>query len=62
MKDIPIDFKTICRTGTSGAIVIPPATGKTWIKPFGPNDPIPVPSDFICYVKQHRIVSKHDDI
>lgn len=53
MKGIPIDFKTICRTGTSGAIVIPPAPGKTWIRPFGPNDPIPLPTNFIKYVREH---------
>lgn len=52
MVDIPIDFKTVCSTGTGGIIVIPPSPGKSWIKPFGPNDPIPIPKDFLSFVKE----------
>ncbi|NBO72566.1 hypothetical protein EBV26_19140, partial [bacterium] len=56
---IPIDFKTETGTTTRGVIVIPPTPGKAWIRPFGPNDPLPVPKELISFIKDHLIVSKN---
>lgn len=28
-----VDFKSVCRTGTSGVVVVTPSAGKTWVRP-----------------------------
>lgn len=44
-----IDFKTRCRTGTGGIIVIAPSTGKVWEKDrkLNPDSLIPIPFDLL---------------
>ena len=44
-----IDFKTRCRTGTGGVVVIAPSSGKTWEKgrELNPNTLVPIPFDLL---------------
>ena len=44
-----IDFKTRCRTGTGGIVVIAPSTGKTWVKDreLVSDTLIPIPFDLL---------------
>jgi len=55
---LPIDTKTVTRTGTSGVISIPPSPGKSWIKALGKYDPIPMPQEFIGFYREHATCEK----
>lgn len=54
-----IDFKTKCRTGTGGVVVIAPSSGKTWEKDRALNNDalVPIPFDLLDAVARplHRI-------
>jgi phage/plasmid-associated DNA primase len=53
-KVIPIDIKTIARTGTKTAISIPPSPNKSWVKQLGVDgDPLPIPFELIEFYKKH---------
>lgn len=40
-----IDFKSVCRNGTSGFVVVPPSSGKKWVRSIALNATLPVISD-----------------
>jgi hypothetical protein len=52
-ESLPIDIKTICATGTSGVIAIPPSPNKVWIRALGDYDPLPISDEFIEYYLKH---------
>jgi len=53
MMTVPIDIKTITRTGTKSVIAIPPSPNKVWTlgKELGLYEPIPMPELFLSYYK-----------
>ena len=55
-----VDFKSVCRTGTGGIIMVPPSTGKSWIRHPSSLDPkVPeMPADLLdaVAVATHAIV------
>jgi hypothetical protein len=54
----PIDIKTICKTGTSGVISIPPSKNKKWLRKLGDYDPLPMPDRFVDFYL-HTKKKKH---
>lgn len=54
IKTIPIDIKTVARTGTKTAIAIPPSPNKSWIRQLGKDgNPLPVPNELLDFYIQH---------
>ena len=50
---LPIDIKTVARTGTKTAIAIPPSANKAWIRQLGVDgDPLPIPQSFLEYYNE----------
>lgn len=55
-KALPIDIKTVARTGTRTAIAIPPSRNKQWVRQLGfDGDPLPMPSEFLDFFKTHVV-------
>jgi hypothetical protein len=55
---LPIDIKTICKTGTSGAISIPPSRNKSWLRKLGICDILSMPDSFVDFYIDK--IKKHD--
>lgn len=46
-----VDFKSICRTGTSGVVVIPPSKNKVWTREIGKcGELIPIPDALLAEI------------
>lgn len=64
-EEIPIDIRSISRTGTRGVISIPsPGNTKTWIRDLESYDPIYMPSAFCDYWKKYskKYKQKHNNM
>jgi len=42
-----VDFKTRCRNGTGGLVVVAPSTGKTWVRQPNETNMTPIPFDLL---------------
>lgn len=51
---MPIDIKTLCKSGTRGVISIPPSSGKEWIRSPLTYDILPIPDDFINFYEHFK--------
>lgn len=52
-----VDFKTVCRSGTGGVVMIPPSVDKAWLTPV-PDDPPPhVPLPVLCALARPSCVA-----
>lgn len=54
-----IDFKTVCKSGTSGYVVTAPSQGKSWLRAPWDTDIQPIPDDLLAAVSrpQHQSVT-----
>ena len=59
---MPIDIKTICKTGTSGVISIPHSKNKKWVREITQYEILPMPDAFVdLYIKAtKKTVIQHD--
>lgn len=56
-EDMPVDIKTVCATGTGGAISVCPSPGKRWLRPPYEHPPIDLPDSLLTV-----IVACHKDL
>lgn len=55
---MPIDIKTMCKTGTRGVISIPPSNGKEWIRSPLDSEILPLPDQFVQFYLHFKSDSK----
>jgi P4 family phage/plasmid primase-like protien len=51
---IPVDIKTLCKTGTRGVISIPPSPNKTWVRQLGKCSIAYMPDEFVQHYNTFR--------
>ncbi len=47
---LPIDIKTVCKTGTGGILSLYPSKGKRWLRPMYEFPPIDIPDDLVEFL------------
>jgi hypothetical protein len=56
-----VDFKTVCRTGTGGIVLVPPSPGKAFLRHPADCTLAPVPDDLLAAVARRRSVEEEED-
>jgi phage/plasmid-associated DNA primase len=59
-SSLPVDFKSVCSTGTSGMLVVAPSTNKSWVRPPWEHAPSEIPRDLldlVCLAKPKRVAA-----
>ena len=56
-----VDFKTRCRNGTGGVVVVAPSTNKTWVRQPDESNVLPIPLDILdaVAVPAHAAVTRN---
>lgn len=50
---LPIDIKTVCKTGTGGILSLYPSEGKRWLRPMYEFPPIDIPDSLVEFLGAH---------